>query len=210
MPKDLNSSKVTYPALYILLFLLCLSGIATAQENSAAQPLLTDFQDGRLIFSDQSSLPFVHWQDTAYTVFVFVRHAEKILDGSKDPDLTPEGHARAARLGEILDGFLLDSVFSTNYKRTLQTADAVQQKGALPAVQLYTPGAQADLLSRLCSTAKNKRVLIVGHQNTVPLGLNHLKTGANYQTLGDTEYHRFFLVSTNGYADQTEILELFF
>lgn len=181
-----------------------------AQSNTDTLRLLVNIRNGVLFFSDSSSLPVPHWQDTAYTTFVLVRHAEKILDGSKDPDLTPEGHVRAARLGQILETFGVDSVYATDYKRNRQTAAPVQQIAQTPPVLTYTPGGQADLLNRLSRQDKGKRFVIVGHQNTVPQALNLLKAGADYQFLGDFEYNRLFLVFANGNPEQTEILELYF
>lgn len=188
--------------------LWCLPILATCQQTQTpAPPLWSGYQDGQFLFSDGASrtltLPF----DSGYAVFVLVRHCEKILDGSKDPGLTAEGQARAERLGRLLMHFQLDSVYSTNYLRTRNTAAAVIERGQLPATQLYTPEGQSELLHRLVSAGGSRRYLIVGHQNTVPMALNILTGAFNYQNLPDHAYSKCFIVVSRGIGQST-VLEL--
>ena len=42
--------------------------------------------------------------DTAAVTFIVVRHAEKV-DASRDPDLSPAGHARAQALAAAMKSF---------------------------------------------------------------------------------------------------------
>ncbi len=75
--------------------------------------MLTAIQNGHLQFADGSSRPIPHYDDSTYIVFYCVRYCEKVKDGSKDPDLTPEGQARAERLGRILAGGQIDRICTT-------------------------------------------------------------------------------------------------
>ncbi len=58
---------------------------------------------------------------------VLVRHAEKETSDANDPDpsLSPEGRDRAIRLEKAVRRFKPYEIFSTNTKRTRQTAEPV-------------------------------------------------------------------------------------
>ena len=55
-------------------------------------------------------------QKNTLTTFILVRHAEKVMDGTKDPELKPEGTERAARLSIMLSTTPVDAIYSTNFK----------------------------------------------------------------------------------------------
>ncbi|MGC1242759.1 MAG: histidine phosphatase family protein, partial [Chryseosolibacter sp.] len=56
------------------------------------------------------------------TTFILVRHAEKADDGTDDPDLTREGEGRALKLAFMLKDTEIDAVYSTDFRRTKNTA----------------------------------------------------------------------------------------
>lgn len=64
---------------------------------------------------------FVIAQDSVTTV-ILVRHAEKVQDGSANPDLTKAGELRAIELAYMLRAEAIAGVFSTDYTRTIKTA----------------------------------------------------------------------------------------
>ncbi len=101
------------------------------------------------------------------TVYI-VRHAEKDMSDLKnaDPDLSEEGRNRAKKLAEQLKKEKFDVVFSTKYKRTIQTVDLVARKNSLN-VEYYNPADFKGLAERIKTKYKNKKVLIAGHSNTV-------------------------------------------
>src|SRR5688572_26423263 len=68
-----------------------------------------------------SGLSFVSDAQSTITTVISVRHAEKVNDGTKDPDLSMEGKARAAKLSEILSSQRIDAIYSTDFKRTKDT-----------------------------------------------------------------------------------------
>jgi len=55
------------------------------------------------------------------TTVILVRHAEKSSDGSKDPELTDAGNARAIALAKLLKEVKVDAIYSTGFKRTQNT-----------------------------------------------------------------------------------------
>lgn len=164
--------------------------------------------EGKAVMSDSSFVEIPHYVDTAYTIFYCVRHAEKMKDAGDNPGLTPEGLVRAERLGVILSNEFLDKAFSTNYKRTVQTAEAVRKKALkAPPGETFPPAMQDMWLDETLKQGMGKRYLVVGHQNTIPQLLNRLKGITEFQNIPDDEFGRFYIAVTKGIG-QTEVLEL--
>lgn len=97
---------------------------------------------------------------------VLVRHAEK-ADQSADTALSPAGEARALRLAEVLAGLGVQAIYTSEFKRTAQTAQPTAQRlGLTPAV---VPAQDtAGLLQRLHREHPKDNTLIVGHADTLP------------------------------------------
>lgn len=167
---------------------------------------LTSVSQHTLVLSDGSSVDIPHREDTTYTTFFFVRHAERNMDGGKDPELTVEGRARAERLGRIMENCPVDSVFSTPYQRTRQTAEPVQRRCHSPLAITYLPENQTELLDKLIPSSGGKRIFIVGHQNTVPMALNYLKGDFSYRNIADYDFGKFYVVVTDR-VGHSEIME---
>lgn len=175
--------------------------------NTTATYLLS-VKNGALHFNDGSSRQIPHWDEAEWTTLFLVRHAEKAKDDPKDPMLTAEGSARAERLGRIMAEAGLDSVYASPYRRTQLTAEPVQRRGKTPPTVTYEPNEQSKWVPELLTNSKGKKLLIVGHQNTVPQMLNQLMGGGfNYDNIPDADYGRFFVVSTSGIG-KTEIIEI--
>ena len=112
------------------------------------------------------------------TVFFIVRHAEKNMqESSSDPSLSPEGSARAARLAAHLRNVGLTAVYATRTKRAMLTAAPTAENESLKVLP-YGNDLAAET-ARFLDIHRGKRLLVVGHSNTVPLMLNILtKTGS--------------------------------
>lgn len=97
-----------------------------------------------------------------------VRHAEKLTDNpkEKDPELSPIGMVRAEALKKYLGGQKIDSIFATNYKRTKLTGFPLADKIGI-SVKTYTSEGQKALVKQLLTYAAGKKILIIGHSNTV-------------------------------------------
>ncbi len=120
-----------------------------------------------------------------------VRHAEKTKD-SDDPDLTKQGHERAALLSNMLADAKITHIHSSNYKRTLQTAAPLAEKLGLE-VALYDPRglpAMAEKLKTMTGTH-----LVVGHSNTTPQLTELLGGDGQTPIVEATEYDRLYIVN---------------
>jgi len=128
--------------------------------------------------------------DTA-TYFFVVRHAEKGSGGS-NPSLTTEGQERANELSRILANINLNAVFSTNYKRTKETAEPT---AASQNVAVETYSSINHLIQSVLGNDLYQKVLVVGHSNTTPDIVNQLIGENIYSDLGEDEFDNLFMVA---------------
>jgi len=128
---------------------------------------------------------------------ILVRHAERAdSTGSgqmmaTDPDLSEEGKRRALRLAQLLKDAQVTAIFTTQYKRTQQTAAPLATALRLePAViDSSDPGAVIEKIR-----AAKENVLVVGHSNSVPELLKRLGVKGEV-AIGDEEYDNLFVVT---------------
>ena len=97
------------------------------------------------------------------TVYI-VRHAEKVNE-SDTTNLSPAGYIRAADLAKTLANRHIDSIFTTPYQRTRQTAQPLANQLNLPLIEYPARPTQA-IINRI-TPMRNKTVLVVGHSNTI-------------------------------------------
>ena len=124
------------------------------------------------------------------TVWI-VRHAEKdtAYVNRQDPDLTATGQQRALDLATYLQKENIIKVFSTDTKRTKQTAKHVKAP-----LEIYNPKNLTGLLEVLNQQVKGKSVLIVGHSNTVLETIEALGGKRPVTLLTDDDYDYIFKV----------------
>jgi len=159
---------------------LFMSFLASAQEQANVEGL--DTLSGNLVF--------------------LVRHFEKQTSDTlnnqlKDPGLTQRGQTRAQALAIFLADKNITSIFSTNYKRTLQTAAPTAQQVDID-IALYNPSELAKFAGqlRVSASAGKGNILIVGHSNTTPQLLKLL--GGPDTVLSEDDYgDLFYLALTN-------------
>ncbi len=121
-----------------------------------------------------------------------VRHAEKADDGTKDPPLTEEGKMRAQQLVSLLKDKNIQKVYSTDYKRTRETADPLAKELNLE-VLIYDP---RDSLfhEKLINESKEINMLIVGHSNSTPTLTNKIIGKEKFKNLDESVYNQIFRV----------------
>jgi broad specificity phosphatase PhoE len=134
----------------------------------------------------------------AVTVYL-VRHAEKgPLADPQQPNeqpLSPAGLLRAGALATELRKAPIVAVYSTDTKRTRDTATPLATANKL-SIQTYTPNAPglAELAVRIRQTAPGKAVLVVGHSNTVLETIEALGAVRPVKAIADDEFSYLFEV----------------
>ena len=126
------------------------------------------------------------------TIFL-VRHAERAATSGRVPSdtgLSAAGKARAQDLAQELRDAKITAIFTTEYKRTKETAlPLARSSGIRPEV------VAADDLRALIAKLKGARgnVLVVGHSNTLPPILNALGISSRV-IVSESDYDNLFLV----------------
>lgn len=137
------------------------------------------------------SMSVVHAQNKP-KIILLMRHAEKVMDGGADPDLSEKGKAFAARLNSAFTELKIDAIYTTNYKRTKQTVLPLAEKNALE-IKVYDAGKSADLVKRI-DESKDQVIVIAGHSNTINLIFNELVKSTQLTALPDDEYGKVFII----------------
>lgn len=129
------------------------------------------------------------------TKVILVRHAEKEADGSQDPPLSEDGLKRAERLDYFSNDVKVDKIYSTPYKRTMQTLSFVAKSQKL-IIENYNPSDKS-FTENLLAKHKGKTVLIAGHSNTIPALANYLVKSEKYEQLSEAEYGKIWVLIFN-------------
>ena len=122
------------------------------------------------------------------TVFI-VRHAEK-ADESKDAELSEAGRARAEALANMLRDSKISVIYTTEFKRTQQTAAPLAKALGLTVTTLPAEN-QAALVAKLRTSAATS--LVVGHGNTIPDIIKALGI-TEPVNIPDSDYDNLFVV----------------
>jgi len=141
--------------------------------------------------------------DQPSVTLILVRHAEKEATGP-DPSLTEAGRKRADAWGAMLADAGITAIFSSEYKRTQETAAAVGKR--LGVTVTTVPAKELDaLVSKIRELAPGSRALVVGHSNTVPAAAAKL-TGAKVDEMAETDFDRLYVASVRGGAGDVVVL----
>lgn len=131
---------------------------------------------------------------TNTTTYYLIRHAEKVRTNQTDPnpDLDERGYLRAENWKKVLQHISLDAVYSTNFTRTLKTAEPLAIIKDIE-VKLYHP-TKIDF-NQFKQDTKGKNVLIVGHSNTIPQFVNTLIKQEKYPEIDDDEFSYLYIIT---------------
>jgi phosphohistidine phosphatase SixA len=130
----------------------------------------------------------------------FVRHFEKLQ--GEDPGLSDAGGQRAIKLAEFFTDIPLSQIYSTDYKRSQQTAAPVADKLAL-AVLCYDPRKLAQLADKL---RLSNHVLVIGHSNTTPQLITLM--GGSAKPMSELDYGQIFIVSKIEGEIATQVMDI--
>jgi 2,3-bisphosphoglycerate-dependent phosphoglycerate mutase len=179
-----------------LLFLfLLLPFLSYSQEViSYKKPFPKIKDNGIITMPDKSTVTIEGFNDKETTVFFIVRHSEKDTAGGTNADLNPIGRGRAKALVKILKKIQLEKVLSTDKPRTRNTANPIAVSKNR-SVEIYDPKKHQEVLEKLISENKGKKILMVGHSNTVPQIVNLLRGGNDEKEFSELDYSRLYIVS---------------
>ncbi|MFC7443970.1 hypothetical protein C7H62_2689 [Mesoflavibacter sp. HG96] len=165
--------------LLLICLTFCLLSCKPDKENSiAANPNLTT--------KNQSKT----------TTYYLIRHAEKNRTDSliNNPNLTNKGKERANNWSNIFKHIKFDAIYTTNYNRTIQTAQPTATQQNIPlkyyqANNLYNATFKDD--------TNGKTVLIVGHSNTTPKFVNSILDQNKYTDINDSINGNLYIVNVD-------------
>lgn len=128
------------------------------------------------------------------TNIYLIRHAEKIRSdkNEKDPLLNKTGLLRAQKWSEIFEKIEIDKILSTNTKRTISTVIPTSKDKEIE-IEIYSPD-KIDYESFLKEN-KGRKVLIVGHSNTIPETTNKLIKNNFYSDIEDNNNSNLYYVN---------------
>jgi len=138
---------------------------------------------------------------SAQPVVVIVRHGEKAANGGNDPDLSSAGRARADALSQILKDSGITAIFTTEFKRTQETAapTATSTHVAPTVVAAKDIGVLVTKLHELSGNA-----LVVGHGDTIPNLIKALGISVPVN-IPDADYSELLIVTL---GDKPQLLRL--
>ena len=119
----------------------------------------------------EGQLPLVNSKTRIY----LVRHAEKATVPANDPVLTELGNKRAGDLMRRLQSKNINRVYVTEFKRTQMTADSMRIQLGIETVHYMADETGVSILQKIqANHDEKKRILIIGHSNTIPVYIRML------------------------------------
>jgi len=135
----------------------------------------------------------------AQQLVILIRHAER-ADGSgmpppasNDPSLSAAGRARADKLATMLAESEVKGIFTTEFKRTQETAAPLATKLKITPQAIPSTTASAAIVDKIRAAHPKDVVLVVGHSNTVPELIKLF--GGPAVTIADTEFDNIFIIA---------------
>jgi len=141
---------------------------------------------------------------SAQEVVYVIRHAEKEAAGD-DPGLTPTGQVRAAAWAGMLSSAELDTIITSDARRTRETGAIIADALGLPVGSVPKEDISG-IVDMLQFDHAEDRVLVVGHTETIPGILSRLGATDPIQ-LGPDDYDTLFIL-TGADADAPRLMRL--
>jgi phosphohistidine phosphatase SixA len=126
------------------------------------------------------------------TTIILVRHAEK-AGPTGDVPLTEAGHRRAAVLANVLTDTRLTAVYTSEFRRTQETAAPVLKAKNIEA-KIIKAADLDGLVNLLKAAAPSDTILVLTHSDRLPMIAE--KLGVKVAPLADTEYSRLVIINT--------------
>jgi broad specificity phosphatase PhoE len=138
------------------------------------------------------------WFTANSTVVIVIRHAEKESVSAPDPPLSEAGEARAALLvrmfGQATGPGRLDAIYTSSALRNRMTAAPLAAR--LGIVPIVAPSDDPKALAhRIVRENSGKRVMIIGHTNTVPGIVAALSGRSDIPQIEEKEFGTMYIVT---------------
>ncbi|MGA2777120.1 MAG: phosphoglycerate mutase family protein [Steroidobacteraceae bacterium] len=138
------------------------------------------------------------WTTLEATTVVVIRHAEKQLDGSADPPLSPAGEARAALLAKLFGDAHspghIDAIYVSPTLRSRRTVEPLAASLGLTPLVAAQDDARA-LAHRVLREHAGQRVLIVGHSDTAPAMVAALSGRSDIPPMAAEEFGTMYIIT---------------
>ncbi len=138
------------------------------------------------------------WFTASSTVVIVIRHAEKESVSAPDPPLSAAGEARAARLaqmfGQPTGAGRLDAIYISSALRNRMTAAPLAARLGIAPIVAPTDDPQG-LARRIVRENRGKRVMVIGHVNTVPTIVAALSGRGDIPPLDEKEFGTMYIVA---------------
>jgi broad specificity phosphatase PhoE len=138
------------------------------------------------------------WFTANSTTVVVIRHAEKESVSAPDPPLSAAGEARAALLarmfGEPKGAVGLDAIYISSALRNRMTAAPLAARLGIVAIVAPTDDSKG-LARRVLRENSGKRVMIIGHANTVPDIVAALSGRSDIPQIDEKEFGTLYIVT---------------
>jgi 2,3-bisphosphoglycerate-dependent phosphoglycerate mutase len=130
--------------------------------------------------------------------FYIVRHAEK-ADNSDDPVLSNAGIQRTVLLQNYMADKGIDTVFSSDKKRTILTGLSVALEQQIPQIVIKQGNAIElnKFIARLKKISGNTQILVVGHTNTIKEIIRGLTTQI-IDDIPESQYGNLYIIKKTG------------
>lgn len=130
----------------------------------------------------------------AVTTVILVRHAEKASE-TGDTELSPAGVERAKELARVLTAVKVDAVYTTQYRRTKDTAAPfATARGITPVVRDVGKTYAVDMAKHLRDNHRGQTVLVVGHSNST-IDVMKALGATGVAPMPETEYDNMYVLT---------------
>lgn len=131
------------------------------------------------------------------STYFLIRHAEKVRTNLTDanPDLNEIGIQRAQKWKEIFQYIDIQSIYSTNFIRTIKTVEPITKEKNIE-ISIYHPTKIDFEVFKKETLGKN--ILIVGHSNTIPQWVNKLIGQEKYHEIADDQFSHLYIITIKG------------
>jgi broad specificity phosphatase PhoE len=137
------------------------------------------------------------------TTFILLRHAEKISEGSKDPNLTEAGKKRAENLVSLFKNTPIHAIYSTPFIRTRETVGPIAKARSQEIMEYEA--FKVEPIDKILSDFEGGTVLICGHSNNIPWIANYLTGAERLKDFDDNAFDNVLIITV---ADRGKVTSL--